>query len=254
MSIFARIKLSRKAAKDHKGKAAEKENKGNALVEYKHVPTHAAIDALAGCPPSWRIEEDRLKIKEQHKRRSEMISGGISLPTFSNMNGNAGPSSKASHLRRSNSYHGSYSNYNPTCFDRNSESWAHEQMHRRYKAGRVSLHDSGVPSPLVQSEEVSPAASSDNSIISEKPSETLEPKQNPRRLSQRPQVNVYPDKQIFEHLHIGTTRKLGEAPLSLPPVTVKGSMAAVNAMSQEDKAKGSRWYSRGKQNSATLVI
>ncbi|KAL8968518.1 MAG: hypothetical protein Q9183_002427 [Haloplaca sp. 2 TL-2023] len=73
MSIFSKIKGAKKAADKHKqaktsGVPVEQKDKP---VPYRHVPTHAAVDALTGAPASWR-EEDRAAIKHQHKRRSMM--------------------------------------------------------------------------------------------------------------------------------------------------------------------------------------
>ena len=73
MSIFSKIKGAKKAADKHKqAKATETPvEKKDIPVPYRHVPTHAAVDALTGAPSSWR-EEDRAAIKHQHKRRSMM--------------------------------------------------------------------------------------------------------------------------------------------------------------------------------------
>ncbi|KAL8920017.1 MAG: hypothetical protein Q9172_004688 [Xanthocarpia lactea] len=71
MSIFSKIKGAKKAADKHKqAKSTEipVEIK-DTPVPYRHVPTHAAVDALTGAPASWR-EEDRAAIKHQHKRRT----------------------------------------------------------------------------------------------------------------------------------------------------------------------------------------
>ncbi|KAK2011069.1 hypothetical protein LZ32DRAFT_358848 [Colletotrichum eremochloae] len=76
MSVFSLIKRSRQEAKEHKKKQAEK------IVEppkepYRHVPTHAAVDALSGAPSSFK-HEDRPKIMEQNRRRSNMAASGLS--------------------------------------------------------------------------------------------------------------------------------------------------------------------------------
>lgn len=73
MSIFSKIKDAKQAAKEHKASVAvashapveTKETK----IPYRHIPTHAAVDALSGAPSSWK-EEDRSAIKAQNKRRS----------------------------------------------------------------------------------------------------------------------------------------------------------------------------------------
>ena len=152
MSVFSKIKLSRKAAKNHKVKAADKDKDGNEVVKipYRHVPTHAAVDALSGAPSSWKVE-DRSKIKEHHQRRSQMVISrtGSSLSTVSYMNAAAGPSSQAPPLPRTNSY----SSYNPTWFDRGGDIYytsGEQPSQKRYKPSRGhSYHDSGIgPSPL----------------------------------------------------------------------------------------------------------
>ena len=78
MSIFSKIKGANKAAKEHKKKVQEPAEAKDVPVPYKHIPTHAAIDALSGAPSSWR-EEDRTAIKAQHKRRSMMTRNDSSL-------------------------------------------------------------------------------------------------------------------------------------------------------------------------------
>ncbi|KAL9027128.1 MAG: hypothetical protein Q9196_004304, partial [Gyalolechia fulgens] len=80
MSIFAKIKGAKKAADKHKqAKASEVPvEKKDIPVPYRHVPTHAAVDALTGAPSSWR-EEDRAAIKHQHKRRSMMTRNSSAI-------------------------------------------------------------------------------------------------------------------------------------------------------------------------------
>ncbi|KAL7816604.1 hypothetical protein V8C26DRAFT_84126 [Trichoderma gracile] len=76
MSIFSRMKKSRQQAKEHNAKLAEQEKKEKTeKTPYRHVPTHAATDAIASAPPSWR-EADRQKIQEQNRRRSAMAASG----------------------------------------------------------------------------------------------------------------------------------------------------------------------------------
>ncbi|KAI4278499.1 MAG: hypothetical protein LQ337_000982 [Flavoplaca oasis] len=98
MSIFSKIKGAKKAADKHKqAKSTEVPVEiKNTPIPYRHVPTHAAVDALTGAPASWR-EEDRAAIKHQYKRRSAMTRNS------SNLSGTLHPSS---------SYTGSdFSNY-----------------------------------------------------------------------------------------------------------------------------------------------
>lgn len=49
-------------------------------MPYKHVPKHAAIDALSSGPSSCK-EFDRAKIIEQHRRRSAMAASSASMKT-----------------------------------------------------------------------------------------------------------------------------------------------------------------------------
>jgi len=254
-----------------------------AKMPYKHVPTHAAVDALSGAPSSWK-HEDRPKIKEHHKRRSQMVISrtGSSLSTVSYLNAAAGPSSVPPLPRNS-----SYNSYNPTWFDRGdySNESTHPQKRQKPSKGH-SYHDSGIgPSPLasnLQSEgtssntslqqisnatfqsqldhrltsyaEVSPVVSSGNSTTSNS-SDNLEipVTKNSKRISQRPQPIVYAEKDIFERLHTSTTRKLGEAPLhDSPPVHVKAPVTTVVA--QDAKPKKQRWSLLGKKNSAAIEV
>ncbi|UKZ84641.1 uncharacterized protein TrAFT101_000541 [Trichoderma asperellum] len=79
MSIFSRLRKSRQQAKEHNAKLAEQEKKEEGVkTPYKHVPKHAAADAIASAPPSWR-EDDRHKIQEQNRRRSAMAASGHSM-------------------------------------------------------------------------------------------------------------------------------------------------------------------------------
>jgi hypothetical protein len=71
MSIFS----SFRRAKEHNAKVAEQKKKQQAEAPrqpYRHIPTHAASDAFASAPPSWREAADRPKIIEQNRRRTAM--------------------------------------------------------------------------------------------------------------------------------------------------------------------------------------
>lgn len=78
MSVFSIIKRGRQAAKDHRAEQAKKEKEEAQKPPYKHVPKHAAIDALSGGPAGWR-ENDRRRIVEQNRRRSAMTASGIGM-------------------------------------------------------------------------------------------------------------------------------------------------------------------------------
>jgi hypothetical protein len=75
MSIFSSIKKSRQSAKSHNAKLAEQKKMEESATPYRHVPTHAASDAIASAPPSWR-EADKVRIVEQNRRRSAMAASG----------------------------------------------------------------------------------------------------------------------------------------------------------------------------------
>ncbi|KAI9832191.1 MAG: hypothetical protein M1819_004543 [Sarea resinae] len=93
MSIFSKIRGAKKAANEHKTKVQESDTVADQPAPYRHVPTHAAVDALSGAPSSWKAE-DRTQIKAQYQRRSAMIRNNSSLSTVGNM-------------KRSSSYTGS---------------------------------------------------------------------------------------------------------------------------------------------------
>ena len=98
MSIFSKIKGAKKAAKDHEqaqqGPAPETVDKP---IPYKHVPTHAAIDAMAGAPASYR-EADRAEIKATNEKRRSMItqnSSAMSTTLNTSLNRNSSYASTA---------------------------------------------------------------------------------------------------------------------------------------------------------------
>lgn len=144
MSIFSKLKQSKKAAKEHKAKSS-KQIQAEELPQapYKHVPTHAAVDALSGAPSSWQ-HEDRPRILEQHKRRSMMTitRTGSSLST--------GTRTSTAPAVPSLLRHGNYSAYNPSWNDRGDYSYLNEPYQKRNRISRNhSFIDSGIgPSPL----------------------------------------------------------------------------------------------------------
>jgi hypothetical protein len=66
MSIFGKLRRAKQAAGTQKDKSAVKAEP----APYKHIPTHAATDALLGAPATWR-EQDKKAIQAQHQRRSQ---------------------------------------------------------------------------------------------------------------------------------------------------------------------------------------
>lgn len=82
MSIFSNLRKSRRQAKEHSAKLAEqKKQEESDRIPYKHVPTHAASDAFACAPPSWREAADRPKILEHNRRRGAMNAAGLNMCT-----------------------------------------------------------------------------------------------------------------------------------------------------------------------------
>ncbi|KAJ6783220.1 hypothetical protein PWT90_01137 [Aphanocladium album] len=79
MSIFSNLRKSRQQAKEHNAKLAEQKKKDAQTTPYRHVPTHAAADAIASAPPAWREVDDRPRIVEHNRRRSAMAAAGFSM-------------------------------------------------------------------------------------------------------------------------------------------------------------------------------
>jgi hypothetical protein len=78
MSVFSLLRRSRQQAKEFNQKQVDKQKAEEEKKPYKHVPTHAAIDALSGAPSGWR-NEDRPRILEQNRRRSAMAASGMNM-------------------------------------------------------------------------------------------------------------------------------------------------------------------------------
>lgn len=76
MSVFSIVKKGRQQAKERDAEAAQKGKAEPVKQPYKHVPTHAAIDAMSGSPSSWK-HEDRPKIMAQNRRRSAIAASTI---------------------------------------------------------------------------------------------------------------------------------------------------------------------------------
>lgn len=76
MSVFSIMKKGRQQAKEQDAQATEKGKADVVKQPYKHVPTHAAIDAMSGSPSSWR-HQDRPKIMEQNRRRSAIAGSSL---------------------------------------------------------------------------------------------------------------------------------------------------------------------------------
>jgi len=112
MAMFSALRKGVKQAKEVKMEQAEAKKKEDVKVPYRHVPTHAATDALTSSPP-WR-EDDRPKIVEANRRRSVMAAAGHDgnppIPkiasTLSNMSYPARDANPVVRLPRAVSYSG----------------------------------------------------------------------------------------------------------------------------------------------------
>jgi hypothetical protein len=83
MSIFSRVKKAKKAAAEHKKAVEVQAGEVNPPPPpYKHVPTHAALDALAATPMMYSPEENRARIAAARKTYSER-SASASVTTVS---------------------------------------------------------------------------------------------------------------------------------------------------------------------------
>ena len=151
MSIFSKFSRAKRAAEKHKTLKAAKEEPQEA-APYRHIPTHAAVDALSGAPSSWQ-HEDREAIRFQNdKRRSQMIrtpshlSNATSVNTAINRNSSFnssetyGTRESRLEMRRSQVHVGSpggYDHYNENPGYRNSRSYAKSPL----ASTRASSHD-----------------------------------------------------------------------------------------------------------------
>ncbi|KAL8729615.1 MAG: hypothetical protein Q9181_004939 [Wetmoreana brouardii] len=227
MSIFTKIKGAKKAADKHKhAKASEiPVEKKDTPVPYRHIPTHAATDALTGAPSSWR-EEDRAAIKHQHKRRSMMTRNSSAL------SGTLYPSS---------SYTGSdFSSYGMMPAASSSRPSPARLETRRSYQGTGHYQ----PSPLGSSG-ASPTGSEHSNSSSSSQLIELQPAPRPQMHGQ----HLSP----MDHAPRTTTRKLGEAPLfDKPPPRVPAVTAPVAAAAPVNSKKRSWGFM--KRNSGGTAI
>ena len=83
VSIIAKFRTGRRVAQEQAQPSTKDQATPSASsTPYRHIPTHAAMDAMAGSPTCYR-EQDRQKIREQHRRRSARNVAAMSEKTSS---------------------------------------------------------------------------------------------------------------------------------------------------------------------------
>ncbi|KAK0718286.1 hypothetical protein B0T26DRAFT_647463 [Lasiosphaeria miniovina] len=247
MSVFSLIKRGRQAAKEHSAKQAEKQKQEADKPPYRHVPRHAAIDAMSGGPATWR-EVDRERIQEQNRRRSIMTANGVGmggmggmmtpvhavgLPRLnSSLSHVSYPSAYASpvvHIPRNYSYSGVPSGWGTQPSELNYHPVDFANMPSKGKEVERLVADSGAPSrsssrlsngrspvegPAVSTDNTnSPVDSSGNSTSSQ---DDLEMKTVKHTLSSNPTTRAKTPKRPLSEtdsvhrLHPGHSRRLSD--------------------------------------------
>ncbi|KAK3369077.1 hypothetical protein B0T24DRAFT_533744 [Lasiosphaeria ovina] len=254
MSVFSLIKRGRQAAKEHSAKQAEKQKQEADKPPYRHVPRHAAIDAMSGGPATWR-EVDRERIQEQNRRRSIMTANGVGmggmggmmtpvhavgLPRLnSSLSHVSYPSAYASpvvHIPRNYSYSGvpsgwgtqpSELNYHPVDFanmpskGKEVERLVADSGAPSRSSSRLSTGRSPVEGPAVSTDNTnSPVDSSGNSTSSQ---DDLEMKTVKHALSSNPTTRAKAPKRPLSEtdsvhrLHPGHSRRLSDTGRQVVP-------------------------------------
>jgi hypothetical protein len=275
MSIFSKLSRAKKAAKNHKdaqqGPSAETVDKP---VPYRHVVTHAAIDALSGAPSSWR-EADRLAIKATNEKRKTLTrnSSGLSstLPRVSSY-GTASnysysrPMPPRTENRRSYGAHGGYYTNasgltigNPT-FQPSRLASQGRSYDVQTSLGRRLIQALGVsPTQSLNEEAESSSSASSSRKIRPVTSRVPESVDISSELVELPYTAPAPqrpaplrrDSTLLEQLHTNPTRKLGEAPLyTSPPPTLAKQPATAPTLIQNKK----RSWGFGKRNSQAAAV
>ncbi|TKA79363.1 hypothetical protein B0A49_01010 [Cryomyces minteri] len=218
MSIFSKIKGAKQAADQHKAAPAAADDKPK-LAPYKHVPTHAAVDALSGAPSSWKAE-DRERIIAQNKRRSAMTRTNSDLSNFSGSRGNMHrlPGPPDEHT----------SNFFQTATTTTKTIFRAREHFVRKEPSRKSRH---VTFKTLENQP---------SLISS----------SGQGVEMRSSGTSYPQQDVFKYLHKSSTRKVGEAPTGahtpspypLSPVMEKSPV--ITAAPEEKKRRFSRFGKR----------
>jgi len=90
MSIFGKFRALKKTSDGRKSDQAEENPNPQ---PYRHIPTHAASDALSQAPPGAKAADDKRAIREQRKRRDEIVRHNSSLSTVTTANRSSGSTS-----------------------------------------------------------------------------------------------------------------------------------------------------------------
>ncbi|TGO65598.1 hypothetical protein BELL_1006g00010 [Botrytis elliptica] len=273
MSILSRLRRTKKAIAQNKAKVtAEEEDKKKSEEEaakapYKHVPSHASVDALFGAPPTWK-HEDRPKIIEHNRRRSQRTVSRThsTLSTVSSAN-------PTPHRTPAATRAPSYDGFNPTWNSRIAHVSFFEELNRSTPLPPIKTQVPNAPdsavgispvSSVAQNGAISQTASPVNSKVSSSSSSSSElgmeiGARTPRRPlpsdAFKHQPVVFHNYDILQRLHTSTTRKLGEAPiLKAPTAEVQVPKPVVVAPVAQKKPFAvaplaeSRWSRMGKKN------
>ncbi|TGO61956.1 hypothetical protein BCON_0023g00140 [Botryotinia convoluta] len=262
MSILSRLKRTKKAIEENKAKVtAEEEEKKKAEEEaakapYKHVPSHASVDALFGAPPTWK-HEDRPKILEHNRRRSQRTVSRTHSTLSTVSSTNATPGGTPATTRAA-----SYDGYNPTWNSRIEHVSFFEEVNRSIPLPPIKTQVPNAPDSAVGISPVSSVAQSGATSQTTSPGNSKAPSSSSSssdlgleigaRAPRRPlpsdafkhQPVVFQNHDILQRLHTSTTRKLGEAPIvKAPTVEVQVPKPVVVA-----PVAKSRWSRKGKKD------
>ncbi|KAF7937974.1 uncharacterized protein EAE97_007770 [Botrytis byssoidea] len=270
MPILSRLKRTKKAIEENKAKVTadeeekKKDEQETAKASYKHVPSHASVDALFSAPPTWK-HEDRPKILEHNRRRSQRTVSRTHS-TFSSAN--ATPDGTPAMTRAT-----SYDGYNPTWNSRIEHVSFFEAVNRSTALPPIKTQVPNAPDSAVGISPISSVAQcgavpQTTSPVNDKaPSSASSSSESgleiAARTPRRPlpsdafkhQPVIFQNHDILQRLHTSTTRKLGEAPtLKAPIVEVQVPKPVVVApVTQKEPVAvaplaKSRWSRMGKKD------
>ncbi|GAB7349748.1 hypothetical protein MBLNU459_g0478t1 [Dothideomycetes sp. NU459] len=225
MSIFGKIKGAKKAADQHKAQTAATTDETPKPAPYRHIPTHAAVDALTGAPSSWGFE-DREQIKIQNKARMSRTGSSYSAKSSrvdlnrtssglsADWNSPQQPRSSASSLKthsRNASYQGLAKVMEDSRYDHGEpvppipmqfSATSSAASSSRPRASRAHFSSGNAIGK-------SPLSSGDNSPVDSEESSNASASSN-EGLQIRSQPVQYPTHNVFDQLHKNPNRKVGE--------------------------------------------